>query len=408
MRSKALGQILLCFLTVGATAATHKTLYNFAGGTDGAIPNAPMVFDSKGNLYGVTNAGGNNGCDSALSTGCGTVFQLTLKGNSWKEKVLYTFNEDTDGGNSGAGIVMDASGNLYGTTLYYGGSHNGTVWELASAGTGKWEQHILHSFRGGKDGYSSYGISLDPQGRLFGTTFGGGANNDGVVFHLVPKNGNKWQDAILYAFGGNANDGNAPSDAPAFDASGNVYGTTYAGGPNLSGIVFQMQHAASGWNEAPIYDFQGQAFGGGSDGANPTAGVILDDKGNIFGTTFYGGQASVGVVYELSPDGKGGWKESVLYTFTDRKDGGHPAGLIRDAAGNLYGVTTGHNTFGSVFKLSPSAKGKWKFTVLYDFKGRADGGAPDGSLIMDAKGNLYGTASFGGKFGNGVVFEITP
>jgi uncharacterized repeat protein (TIGR03803 family) len=169
-----------------------------------------------------------------------------------------------------------------------------------------------------------------------------------------------------------------------------------------------MQRTKSGVSEAPIYIFQGEAFGPGSDGANPVAAVVMDSKGNLYGTTDYGGSAAVGTVYELSPNESGGWTEKVLYTFTDDADGGHPSGLILDAAGNLYGATSGHNTDGSVYELSPSANGKWTFTVLYDFTGGDDGAAPSGPLVRDAQGNLYGTAAFGGAKGLGVVFEIAP
>jgi uncharacterized repeat protein (TIGR03803 family) len=397
------------FLVLPASlfAASHKTLYSFAGGADGALPPGGMVFDANGNLFGLTNSGGNQECISSLSAGCGTVFELTLNGGIWKERVIHAFDPSIDGGNPYGAPAIDAAGNLYGATFYFGPFASGTLWQLTPDGE-NWKENVLHAFHGTSDGFSCYGLGFDPHGRLFGTTFGGGTNDDGLVFHLVPLRNGKWSEAVLHDFAGNDNDGSAPSDALTFDANGNAFGTTYEGGPHLTGTVFEMQHKKGGWTETPIYIFQGLPFGKSTDGTNPSAGVIFDKAGNLYGTTSYGGSKSVGTIYELSPDGNGGWSETILYAFTDGKDGGHPGGLIIDPAGNLYGVTSGHNTFGSVFELSPGQGGKWNFKALYDFKNGNDGSAPTGSLVRDSDGNLYGTAEFGGKNGLGVVFEITP
>jgi uncharacterized repeat protein (TIGR03803 family) len=357
----------LFFFPVLTLGATEKTLYSFAGGTDGAYPVANLVFDSSGNLYGITNAGGNQECTNSLSDGCGTVFRLTPRAHGpWTESVLHVFSQDTDGGNPSAGAIMNAAGNLYGATQYYGPFGNGVLWQLKPSSGGMWKENILHRIRGGRDGYWCFGLSFDSSGRLFGTTYGGGTNNDGLVFHLEPDANGTWSDIILYDFAGGDNDGDSPSDAVTFGAHGQLYGTTYEGGPHLTGTVFEMQHTSKGWTEKPIYIFQGLPFGKNSDGTNPTSGVVFDQTGNLYGTTDYGGEHGVGTVYELSPNGKGGWKETLLHTFTDDKDGGHPGNLIIDSAGNLYGVTSGHKTFGSVYKLSPGAGGKSKFTVLYD------------------------------------------
>lgn len=394
-------------LATAAFAATQKTLHTFAGGGDGAYPLGSLILDSHGNLFGATNAGGNNECDSSLSAGCGTVYQLTPNADgSWSETVLHIFMQSTDGGQPLASPVMDASGNLYGSTQYYGPYGEGLLWQLVPA-NGSWTENIVHTFHGAGDGFWCAGLTFDLHGRLFGTTFAGGSNNDGTVFELIPQSGGTWSDRVLHNFASGSHDGNAPNDAPLFNARENLFGTTYEGGPHLSGTVFQMNRSASGWVEKPIYFFQGLAFGGGSDGANPVAGVIADKAGNLYGTTDYGGSASVGTVYEVSPSGNGTWTEKVLYTFTDGTDGGHPGGLVLDEAGNLYGVTSGHRTFGSVFELSPNGS-SWTFTVLYDFTGGADGGSPAGSLVRDANGNLYGTTTYGGASGLGTVFEITP
>jgi uncharacterized repeat protein (TIGR03803 family) len=398
---------LAFLLPVSAFGAKHSTLHSFTGGTDGATPVGGVAFDSGGNLYGITNSGGNQECVSSLSTGCGTVFELMPgKKGAWNESVIHVFSQASDGGNPAASLILDASGNLYGTTQYYGPFSNGVLWQLAPS-SGNWNENILHPFHGGRDGFWCFGLTIDSHGGLFGTTYAGGPQDDGLVFRLEPQSNGKWKDIILHDFSGGNNDGSSPSDAVTF-ANGKLYGTTYEGGPHLTGTVFEMQHTSGGWTENPIYIFQGLPFGKNSDGTNPTAGVIFDGAGNLYGTTDYGGSAGVGTVYQLAPDGKGGWTETILHVFTDGKDGGHPNGLIMDSAGNLYGTTSGHNTFGSVFELSPSGGGKWKFTVLYDFKGGKDGASASGALVRDLKGNLYGTTAFGGTDNLGVVFEITP
>jgi uncharacterized repeat protein (TIGR03803 family) len=133
----------------------------------------------------------------------------------------------------------------------------------------------------------------------------------------------------------------------------------------------------------------------------------MDQNGNLYGTTSYGGAAGVGTAFKLTKQTDGAWQETLLYTFKDGADGGHPTGLLLDNAGNLYGATTGHNTLGSVYKLSRTGTGSWKFTVLHDFSG-PDGSLPCGPLVKDAAGNLYGATTFGGTSGIGVVFEVTP
>jgi uncharacterized repeat protein (TIGR03803 family) len=390
-------------------AGSEKTLHSFAGGSDGAVPVGALLLDAHGNLFGVTNSGGNSECNSVLSAGCGTVFALTPRGDgSYGEKVIHVFSQTTDGGQPLASPVRDVAGDIFGSTQYYGPFGEGVVWDLTPKSGGGWMEEIPHTFNNVNGGFYCIGLTLDAHGNLYGTTFGGGPSNDGVVFHLTQA-GEKWNDSLLYNFAGGNDDGNAASAAVTIDAHGNLYGTTYEGGPHLAGTVFEMQRGASGgWTEQPIYLFTGLGFTGGADGVNPTAGVIFDKVGNLYGTTSYGGSKNVGAVYQLKPDGSGGWKESVIYTFLDGTDGGHPGGLIIDAAGNLYGTTSGHNTFGSVYKLSPGADGKWTFTVLYDFLNGADGGSPSGSLVRDPAGDLFGTAEFGGSAGLGVVYEITP
>ena len=275
---------------------------------------------------------------------------------------------------------------------------------------GKWTNKTLHSFTCDNDGFSSYGVAFDRAGHLYGTAYAGGVYNDGVVFSLTPQTVFNWFEIVLHAFSGGS-DGTSPSGNLIFDADGSIYGTTYEGGPHLTGTVFKLTRGGgANWTEKILYTFTGEAFGGGTDGANPVAGVVMDAAGNLYGTTDYGGPASVGAVFKLAPNGDGTYTESVLYTFKDGQDGGHPyGGVILDSSGNLYGTTQGHNSsFGTVYKLTPSAQGTWTETILYRFQGGSDGAIPYGGLVMDGSGNLDGTAPFGGQYGGGVVFEVTP
>jgi uncharacterized repeat protein (TIGR03803 family) len=403
-RAVLLGALVGLPVAFSATAA-ELVLYSFAGGSDGATPTGTLARDAAGNLYGITNSGGNSGCASSLSLGCGTVFELTQAAGGWREQVLHVFAQATEGGVPLAAPVIDAVGDLFGSTEYYGAHGAGSVWQLVPAAGGTWTANVLHSFTGGGDGFDCTGLAFDG-GMLYGVTYAGGTHGDGTVFRLAPRAGGGWNELVVHDFAGGDVDGNAPAAAPTFASADRAFGTTYEGGPHFTGTVYELTHTAAGVAETPIYVFAGLPFGSGADGTNPTAGVIVGRGGHLFGTTDYGGAAGVGTVYELTPDGSGGWSEAVIYSFTDRADGGHPGGLVTDAAGNLYGLTTGHDTAGSVFRLSPSSTGGWTFTLLHAFTGGADGGYPSGSLVLDAEGNLYGTAAYGGAHGNGVVFEI--
>lgn len=407
--SRAIGLALLLGC-VGGTAvwgdSTYKALHSFGAGTDGNTPFAGVTLDSQGNLYGTASSGnGLSGC----GMGCGTVYELSPNGGgTWSETVLHRFVQ-SEGGNSFSTVVFDHRGALTGANLYYGASC-GTIFQLAPGSGGQWTESTLHKFTCGNDGFSPYGVTVDANGRLFGTAYAGGLHNDGVVYSLNPQTVFTWFELVLHAFAGNS-DGAAPSGNLMFDANGNMFGTTYEGGPNLTGTVFKLSPGGgANWVEKILYVFHGQAFGGGTDGANPVAGVVMDPQGNLYGTTDYGGPAAVGTVFKLAPNGDGTYTESVLYSFRDGQDSGHPyGGVILDAQGNLYGTTQGHSSgFGTVYKLSPGSGGQWTKTVMYAFQGGSDGAGPYSGLVMDSDGNLYGTTAFGGQYNGGVVFEITP
>jgi len=219
-----------------ALGATEKVLHSFTGGSDGAYP-AGILFDANGNIFGVTNSGGNNGCNSELSAGCGVVFEMVTQSGSWTESVIHVFDQSTDGGNPNAQLVMDASGNIYGCTQYYGEHATGSAFELMPSG-GSWSETILDTFPSVDDGLDCDGLVLDPDERLFGVSFSGGTNNYGLTFELKSKPDGKWKEAVLYDFMGGSNDGDSPAAPPVFYPPSKtrdiMYGTTYEGGCDLS------------------------------------------------------------------------------------------------------------------------------------------------------------------------------
>ena len=253
-------------------------------------------------------------------------------------------------------------------------------------------------FSGGLDGAQPYaGVTLDNAGHLYGTTSAGGADNYGVVFAMagpgIPG------PTILHAFAGGS-DGQQSFGSLVADASGNLYGVTWAGGAYQAGTVFEMTRDPVGgiWSETVLYEFRGAP----ADGANPYAGVTFDSAGNLYGTTYAGGTSGFGTVFKLTPNQDGTWSETVLHSFAGGNDGGNPyGGITLDALGNLYGTTNagGPGRHGTIFKMAQTQAGQWSETVLYGFTGGVDGGWPDAGIILDGAGNLYGTAVVGGLGG---------
>jgi uncharacterized repeat protein (TIGR03803 family) len=345
-----------------------------------------------------------------------------------KEKVLYSFCSAQlcpDGANPMAGLISDATGNLYGTA-YYGGNSNcirgcGTVFELTRV-SGKWKQKVLHHFENdGKDGYYPLAsLIFDAAGNLYGTTSQGGADQVGIVFELMPENDGRWNEKILHSFVSTLADGWEPKAAVVFDPAGNLYGTTYIGGAYQNyGTVFKLTPSGNGYSSEKVlhnFDFNG------TDGYNPLAGLVFDSSGNLYGTTVVGGTTTNGTVFEMTPGKHGSWSEKVLYNFTGGSDGSlSNAGLVTDAAGNLYSTTvsggdpqcTRGGGCGTVFKLTPDAEGQWTITTLHMFK-YSDGAFPTSGVIFDGAGNLYGVTNEGGAYksggcvnlGCGTVFEL--
>jgi uncharacterized repeat protein (TIGR03803 family) len=401
---------LTVVMTQSAPAQTFTVLHTFRGGGDGASPMAGLTMDQAGNFYGTATAGG--------GSGAGTVFRLSKKGSSWILNTLYSFAKGNDGASPRGGVIFGPNGNLYGTTMYGGGdgcsgSGCGIVFQLKQYPTAcktalcGWQETVLHRFTGNPDGAwpASVDLIFDQAGNLYGTTQSGGTSDEGTVFQLAPS-GLGWTENVLYSFFGGG-DGQWPSASLIFDNAGNLYSTTFGGGAYYSGTVFQLTSSGSSWTENVLYSFQGF---GGTTGANPVAGVIFDPSGNLYGATVYDGKYDDGTVFELTPsNGMSPWTFTLLYTFSG-PDGAAPSNsLVMDVAGNLYGTATNGGAYGggSIFKLTPGGGG-WTFSSLHDFIGGSDGANPTSNLIFDANGNLYGTASAGGAYGWGTVWEITP
>jgi hypothetical protein len=373
--------------------------------------------DTAGHLYGTTAAGGANNA--------GAVFELIRSSSGvWSEKILYSFTNGIDGGTPMAGVVLDGAGNIYGTTTEGGISSSncsngscGVVFELVKASN--WQETVLYSFTGNADGATpSAPVLLDASGNIYGTTSGGGSfvgcfYGCGVAFELEKSSG--WTETVLHGFANYPTDGTAPTAGLRFDGV-NLVGTTTGGGVGPccggydGGIIFQLAPNSDGtWSETILYTFC--AVTNCADGTMPWGGVALSN-GNMFGTDSNGGTGG-GVLYERLTSG------ATVTRFNFGGAGGeNPIGPIILRKGAIYGATEeGGITMntcppfqsgnGVVYQLTQQS-GKLSETVLHSFTGRADGCIPQGNLIADFAGHLYGTTELGGQYGVGVVFEITP
>jgi uncharacterized repeat protein (TIGR03803 family) len=402
-----LGFILVALLLmtgVKARAAdTETVMHSFAlTSNDGSSVYSSLTMDASGNFYGTTVDGG--------AHAAGVVFRLSpTSGGRWQETVLYAFTGGVDGGNPHAAVVFDTAGNLYGTTEAGGvkqkgcGTGCGVVFELMPSETGSWTETVLHAFKG-SDGSTPYaGVVLDAAGNLYGATLAGGKSGAGTVYKLS-QNGGVWSETVLHNFTGQP-DGKTPYATPILDDSGNLYGTTYTGGAHNQGSVYEISTQPS-VTESVLYSFKG-----GTDGDEPFAGVIFDHNGNLYGTTSEGGTANYGTAYRLNA--AKGWNKTILHQFLGLSvgDGGYPNGLIFDGSNTLYGTTVGGGQYnpGTIFRITLGSGGS-KETVLYSFTGGNDGAYPSASLTLDS-GTLYGTTLWGGPAGDtvgGVAFQFVP
>ena len=348
----------ICLATSSSSAQTYTVIHSFTG-PDGATPLAGLAIDRSGNLYGTTLSGGNQ-TTQCPEVGCGTVFRL---------------------------------------------SHAGTGWVLSD----------LYKFSGG-DGFAPQAtLTFGPDGTLYGTTGYGGSGGEGTVFNLRPPASIcrsftcPWSETILFPFGFGT--GYYPTGDITFDSHGNIYGTTRVGGITRlcegigCGTVYQLVRSGGGWTENILYEFDD-----GEDGQYPNSGVVLDGAGNLYGTAPQSAFGH-GLVFDMTPSGSG-WSFNVLNDFQGGTGGQHPwGGLIFDAAGNLYGATsdTQPGQGGTVFELSPLGA-SWSYNILTILPGSDSSGlnGPWAKLVMDSHGNLYGTTVAEGAFGYGNVFKLTP
>jgi uncharacterized repeat protein (TIGR03803 family) len=398
---------VLMLLNTFCAATTEQTLFTFEFG-DGAEPTSNLVADKDGNLYGTTAMGG--------VYERGTVFKLAHDKNGWKTTLVYSFNwSGGDGASPSGGLIFDSKGNLYGATSIGGASGYGTVFQLKPSAGGRWSEKILYSFTGGDDGSVPNGnLVFDKNGNLFGTAQGGPntciTQSCGVVFELSPaKSG--WVETVIYDFA-SIDNGFEPNGGLIFDRAGDLYGTTVRGGSQTCtqscGTVFRVQHSKNGWNQSVLVSFTGS-----EDGGAPNGSLVLDQAGNLYGTTSFGGTIGGGVAFRLGQS-KGSWVETVLYDFGEGLAGETPLdGLIFDPPGKLYGTSSAgsYPGYGAVFELKRSSY-DWGIIPLYEFTG-SDGAYPVAALWMDKSGNLFGTTSQGGgskecEDGCGVVFEVSP
>jgi uncharacterized repeat protein (TIGR03803 family) len=417
--------LLLCGFALGQ--GQFKVLYTF-NGTDGQGPQF-LVFGHAGDLYGTTEYGGTG---ASCGAGCGTVFELSPSNNGgWTETVLYSFcvaPQCADGAGPNAGLVMDAEGDLYGSTTSGGTFGGGAVFQLSPSSGGQWTESVLYNFceagqeacpdGGGPDGP----LASDLEGNLYGTTFYGGSGcpigGCGVAFELSPPSvrGGNWTESVLYSFctasGNGCPDGDRPSGGLTFDKEGNIYGATQSGGTPASkkqceygcGTIFKLAYGFGGWTESVLF---APSHG---KGAFPLGPVTLDPKGDVYGTFSRGGKNQDGAVFSLPENG-----ETAEYYFDASVPDDYVNGGLILGSGLAYGTIYGDggpDLPGSVFQITSAGKE----TVLYNFcsqTGCSDGLAPV-ALIRDKSGNLYGTTLFGGSsactypYGScGVVFEIT-
>jgi uncharacterized repeat protein (TIGR03803 family) len=382
-------------ITLPAQAQTFTLVHNFTG-SDGSSPTAGVTMDQGRNLYGTASLGGHT--VGNCFNGCGTVYKLTHKNSSWTFTPLYLFN-DSDGSEPLGRVTFGPDGRLYGTTSFGGAFNNGVVFSLQPPATickatfCSWRETVLYSFTGGADGLNpGYGdLAFDRAGNIYGTTMYGGINGEGTVYKLSSSHG-VWSKTVLHSFGATAVDGQYPYAGVVLDGSGNLYGTTFLGGQDGVGAVYELQ--ADGWSEITLHSFDEL-----EDGYELAGGLIFDSHGNLYGVSSVGGPNGGGAVYELNPS-NGSWNFSVLYGLTAYE--GSQASVAMDTAGNVYGTMI--QGWNEVFRLTPS-NGQWELT---GFSGGL-GIYPFGNITVDAAGNLYTTAAGGdGNGSTGVVFQITP
>lgn len=384
LRRLFLFSLLSLFVFILAPSAQaggkYRVLYNFygnygVGGPNGGPPLATPVLDASGNLYGP--AGGCTGNSSQCDGPCGVVFKMTRRANGkWSESVALNFSTYFNEGVPDSPLVFDSRGNLYGSNTLANDPADNWVYQLTPGSSG-WGFNLIYQSYGPDVG----GVTPDGAGNLYGE-LGVESDYHTAVGELSPGSSG-WVYTDLYTFcenGGNCPDGALPRAPFSWDTKGNLYGADYGGGLSCPG-----------------------SYG---------CGVAFQMTRNVYGTTFKGGPHATGTVFKLTQTSGGAWRETLVYAFPDVSLGAYPWGnLVFDKAGNLYGVANGGDSCGAylcgeVFKLTPQKNGKWRYSVVHGFKG-PEGAYPYG-VVIDGKGNLFGTTLGGGTYGYGVVYELTP
>jgi len=387
-------------------ANSFQVIYGFTGGNDGEYTDTDLVIDAAGNIYGTSVQGG--------LYSSGTVFEVSPTSTGWTHTVLYNFMGGADGGEPYKGVTLDAKGNLYGTAgvggMYVGPCVDtgcGVVFRLTQSG-GAWTQTVIHNFTGGNDGYGpGAGVTVDQRGNVYGTTPTGGAYGYGIVYQLVRGAGGRWTEDIIHAFTGGVDGLGGSAGRLVLTAAGNLLGVSTEGGAYGAGCVFELMPTSSGpWTSTTLYSFKGEP-----DSANPYGSVVKDAKGNLYGTAYYGGSRGLGTVYRLSLRG-GVWTETWHYSFKGGSDGGAPISTLAfDAAGNLYGTTSEGGAScncGTIFSVdlasSPPA-----YSVVYRFPGSPGAGFAYNGMTADAAGTtLYGATVHGGPTDDGTIYQLVP
>src|SRR6266704_2437178 len=332
IRFKNVAPLFIIALSLAtATATTTDVIFSFAE-DDGEYADTDLETDGAGNIYGTTVLGGD--------FGSGTIFKLSPTPSGWEPTVLYSFTSGADGGEPYKGVTLDRDGNLYGTAVA-GGSGSceggcGVVYKLTNSG-GTWTQTVIHAFTGGDDGSGPGArVAVDPHGNVYGMTPTGGAFGLGTIYQLHPGANGNYSFKVIHSFTGGA-DGSSGSAGKMVLRNGHLYGAATTGGAFGSGIAFELRPTQVGeWDFKTLYSFRGQP-----DGVFPYGALLFDRSGNIYGTTYYGGINGVGAVYQLAPRPTGEWRERVLYSFAGGGDGNSPISHMNfDSVGNLYGTTS--------------------------------------------------------------------
>ena len=391
-------------VTLLDTAAIEAETYSSNGVTD--FPNNWLLFKAG---YTIVIQSHTPGVVCTLSNASGLIGVVNIIVNvtcePGTESVLWSYGTPGDGQDPRAGLIMDSAGNLFGTTSSGGANGQGTVFEVPKSASGYGAESVLWSFGAPGDGQAPRaGLLTDGSCNLYGTTTYGGAYGYGAVFEIPKTASGYGTESVLWSFGA-PGDGQDPRADLIMDSAGNLFGTTSSGGAGGNGTVFEIPKTTSGYGTESVL----WSFGATPDGQNPQAGLLMDNYGNLFGTTSSGGANSHGAVFEIPKTASGYGTESVLWSFGATPDGQNPqAGLIMDNYGNLFGTTSGGgaNGHGAVFEIPRTATGYGTESVLWSFGATPDGQNPQAGLLLDNSGNLFGTTSSGGANGHGTVFEI--